>query len=173
MKYKINLLQDKEKPFLEKVVFFGLNYLRYIVVITQLIVIIVFFYRFQLDQEVIDLREEVDQKKEIIQVVLPLLNEAVRIDKKTDEIEKILKTQNKFKEMISYVFSLIPQSVRLTNVEVKNQSLDLVGNIDDPQQFQAFFKTLKNDNKFKSIELKSIKKTETGFIFNINLKSFL
>ncbi|GAB4219078.1 MAG: hypothetical protein Fur009_3410 [Candidatus Microgenomates bacterium] len=173
MNYKINLLQDKEKPFLEKVVFFGLNYLRYIIVITQLIVIIVFFYRFQLDQQVIDLREEVDQKKEIIQIVLPLLNETARIDKKTKEIEKILANQSKFKAMLSYIFSLIPESMKLTNVEVKGNGLDILGYVSDPAQFQSFFNILKKDQKFKNVELKSIKKTETGYIFQISLKNFL
>lgn len=83
MKYRINLLPQKETPLTEKIVYFALNYLRYIIVITQLVVIAVFFYRFQIDQKIIDLKESVDQKKEILQIVLPLLNQASNIDKKT------------------------------------------------------------------------------------------
>ncbi|MDO8741626.1 MAG: hypothetical protein Q7J11_00595, partial [Candidatus Roizmanbacteria bacterium] len=61
MKYKINLLEKKETSLLDKLTFFGLNYLRYIIVITQLVVIGVFFYRFQIDQSIIDLKEGVNQ----------------------------------------------------------------------------------------------------------------
>ncbi|GIW64963.1 MAG: hypothetical protein KatS3mg092_0896 [Patescibacteria group bacterium] len=173
MRYKINLLPEKEKKFLDKLTFFALNYLRYIIVITQLVVIGVFFYRFQLDQQVIDLREEVNQKKEIVQVILPLLNEAARIDTKTKEIEKILNNQNKFKSMFDYVMSIIPESVRLISLEVKNQSLTLNGNTTNSKQLQAFFNLLKKDKKFKHIELKNIKRTETGYDFIINLSDFL
>ena len=66
MKYKINLLLPKEKNWLDKVIYFGLNYLRYILVITQTVIIMVFFYRFKIDQEIVDLKDAVKQKQEII-----------------------------------------------------------------------------------------------------------
>ena len=71
MRYKINLLEKKDIGLLDKLTFFGLNYLRYIIVVTQLIVIGVFFYRFQIDQRIIDLKEAVEQKREIVKIVLP------------------------------------------------------------------------------------------------------
>ncbi|PJB87766.1 hypothetical protein CO083_05355, partial [Candidatus Roizmanbacteria bacterium CG_4_9_14_0_8_um_filter_34_12] len=64
MKYKINLLLPKEKNWLDKVIYFGLNYLRYILVITQTVIIMVFFYRFKIDQEIVDLKDAVKQKQE-------------------------------------------------------------------------------------------------------------
>ena len=100
MKYKINLLEKKDASLLEKMTSFGLNYLRYIIVITQLVVIGVFFYRFQIDQSIIDLREGVDQKKKIAQIVLPLLNEAVKVEKKTLIIEKNIVKQKNFITML-------------------------------------------------------------------------
>ena len=106
MKYKINLLPQKETTIAEKVMFFLLNYLRYIIVITQLVVIGVFFYRFQIDQKIIDLKESVMQKKEIVEIVLPLLNEASRIDQKSQEINKVIKKQQNFNEMLKYLLSI-------------------------------------------------------------------
>src|SRR3990167_863968 len=104
MRYKINLIEKKEVGLLDKLTFFGLNYLRYIIVITQLVVIGVFFYRFQIDQRIIDLKEAVEQKKEIVQIVLPLLNEAAKIDKKTSIIDEAILEQKKFSEMVDYFF---------------------------------------------------------------------
>jgi len=68
MRHRINLLEKKEQSLLDRLTFFGLNYLRYIIVITQLVVIGVFFYRFQIDQRIIDLKEGVEQKKEIVNI---------------------------------------------------------------------------------------------------------
>lgn len=173
MRYKINLLPEKEKSFEEKIIYFVFNYLRYILVITQLVVIIVFFYRFQIDQQVIDLRESVDQKKEIVKVVLPLLDETKRINKKTNEIINILKKQDSFKSSLDYIFSIIPQSIILTNVEIKNQSFKIVGNAKNSRELQLFFNRLKKEAKFRSIELKNIKKTETDYTFTIYLDKYL
>lgn len=173
MKYKINLLPEKEKSFGDKIFYFIFNYLRYIIVFTQLIVIIVFFYRFQIDQQVIDLRESVDQKREIIEVVLPLVKETSRIDKKTKEIINILKKQENFRLSINYLFSIIPESVILNSFEIKDQSFTITGESKDSRQLQAFFNFLKKEKKFKTIQLKNIKKTEKGYSFIIYLEKYI
>lgn len=174
MKYKINLLEKKESSILDKLVFFGLNYLRYIVVITQLVVIGVFFYRFQIDQSIIDLREGVDQKKEIIQVVSPLLSEAEKMDKKTSIIEDTINKQKNFDTMFNYFISVFPESITLTNMEIKGTgSIKIIGDAYDPKHLQAFYNFLKKDNKFKNVMFQNIKKGETGYNFTLVLDEYI
>jgi len=85
MKYQINLLPKKEKDFVDRGIYFALHYLRYVLVLTQIVVIAVFFYRFQIDQEIIDLKDELTQKQEIVAVSAPLLSEAQVVDVKTKQ----------------------------------------------------------------------------------------
>lgn len=169
MKYKINLIPKKETPVVEKLVYFALNYLRYIIVITQLVVIGVFFYRFQIDQRIIDLKEAVDQKKEIVQIVLPLLNEAARIDKKTTEIETIMSRQSSFQSMMTYFLSIFPESINLTSLEVKGEEMKVTGIAGNPAHLQAFFILMKEDKKFKDVTFQTIKKGDTGYDFVLTL----
>lgn len=172
MKYKINLMNKKEVSLLDKLTFFGLNYLRYIIVVTQLIVIGVFFYRFQIDQKIIDLKDGVEQKKEIVKIVLPLIDEAVRIDKKTTLIEETLLQQKKFSDMFEYFIASFPETVTLTNLEIKGESIKIVGDAFNAQHLQAFYILLKKENKFKTVNLQNIKKTETGYNFVLLLENF-
>lgn len=172
MKYKINLMPKKETSLVEEVFYFALNYFRYIIIITQLVVIGVFFYRFQIDQKIIDLKEAVDQKKEIVNIVLPLLNEASRIDKKTTEIEKIIDKQNSFSSMISYLLSVFPETVTLTNFESNNDSLKIAGIASNPKHLQSFYNLLKKEKKFNLIEFQNIKKSDTGYSFTIALNKY-
>jgi Tfp pilus assembly protein PilN len=172
MKYKINLLQKKKISLLDKSVFFGLNYLRYIIVITQLVVIGVFFYRFQIDQSIIDLKEAVNQKKEIVQIVLPLLNEAAKIDKKTQVIEKTIIEQKNYSAMINYFIASFPETITLTNMEVKDQTIKVTGDAFNPQHLQAFYLFLKKDNRFKEVTFQNIKRTENGYNFILFLNKF-
>jgi len=173
MRYKINLLEKKDVGFLDKLISFGLDYLRYIVVITQLVVIGVFFYRFQIDQSIIDLKESVEQKKEIVKTVLPLLNEAAKIDKKTTIITETLFEQEKFTKMLNYFVSSFPATIVLTNMEVKDQSIKVTGGAENAQHLQAFYSLLKKESKFKIISLQNIKKTETGYSFVLFLEKFV
>ena len=173
MRYKINLLEKKDIGLLDKLTFFSLNYLRYIIVVTQLVVIGVFFYRFQIDQKIIDLKEGVEQKKEIVKVVLPLLNEITKIDKKTLIINETLLKQKKFSEMVDYFIASFPETISLTNMEVKNESIKITGDAINAQHLQAFYTLLKKENRFKMISLQNIKKTETGYNFVLFLEKFI
>lgn len=172
MKYKINLMPRKETPLLERLVYFSLNYLRYIIVITQLVVIGVFFYRFQIDQRIIDLKDAVDQKKEIVQIVLPLLNEASRIDKKTTQIENIIKIQNDFQGMLKYLLSVFPQTASLDTLEISSTMIKLTGSATDPRHLQAFYALLKKDQRFTDVQFQNIKKSDNGYDFTMTLSNF-
>lgn len=157
---------------MDRMMYFGLNYLRYIIVLTQLVVIGVFFYRFQIDQKIIELREAVDQKKEIIEIVLPLLQQASKIDKKTKEIEKILHEQNRFNAITSYFLSSFPKSITLTNFEMKKDSITIIGNATDIKEMQSFYALLKKEGKFSEVNLKNFKRTDTGYYFVLDLNKW-
>ncbi|QQR63494.1 hypothetical protein IPH70_03205 [Candidatus Roizmanbacteria bacterium] len=88
MTYKINLLSKQEMSLIDKTLYFFLNYLRYILVFTQIIVIGVLFYRFRIDQNIIDLKDSLDQKKEIVQAVKPLLDEAEKVNNQSIAIKR-------------------------------------------------------------------------------------
>ncbi len=172
MRYKINLLEKKETSILDRLTFFGLNYLRYIIVITQLVVIGVFFYRFQIDQSIIDLKDGVEQKKEIVQIVLPLLNEAAKIDKKTSIIQETIIKQKSFNTMLDYFTASFPETITLINMEIKSGSIKVAGDANDPKHLQAFYLLLKKDSKFKEVIFQNIKKTKTGYNFILFLDKF-
>lgn len=173
MKYRINLLPTKEVPFTDKLMFFLMNYLRYIIVITQLVVIGVFFFRFQVDQKIIDLKESVEQKKEIVQIVLPLLQEAEHIDKKSKEVGNIIQKQKKFESMMEYILSVFPETVTLTDMILIEDSLRISGDATDARQLQAFLLLLKKEGKFNSVEFKNIRRTPTGYSFVMSLDNFV
>ncbi|MDO8609003.1 MAG: hypothetical protein Q7R95_00485 [bacterium] len=172
MRYNINLLLQKETPLVERLMYFSLNYLRYIIIITQLVVIGVFFYRFQIDQRIIDLKESVDQKKEIIQVVLPLLQEADMIDRRIGEIQKITKNQQTFSLMLTYFLSQFPQSVNLQSLEVTSDSIKASGIGIIAQDIQSFYVVLKKENKFGVVNLQNIKKEDNGYSFVLVASNF-
>jgi len=169
MKYKINLIAKKQEDFFERIVYFLLNYLRYILVITQIIVIGVFFYKFKVDQEIIDLKETVDQKKEIITISQPLIKEVKAVDFKMNTIETILKDQNKLVDLISYTISNFPQAIRLIKLDISQKELKMEGTTQDINILKSFYMQIKKDNKFKKIDLQNIKKEDFGFSFNMQI----
>ncbi len=164
-KYQINLIPKKKRDLADTIIYFFLHYLRYIIVLTQIVVIGVFFFRFQVDQEIIDLKESIDQKIEIMKVTKPLITEATSIDNKIGEIKNILDGQNVFLKNISYVFSVIPQDIVLTRVEVEKNSIKLGGNSNTIAAIQRLNEKLKKDKMYKSISISELAKAQLGFTF--------
>ena len=173
MRYQINLLQEKEKDISGKMVYFALHYLRYILVLTQIVVIAVFFYRFKIDQEVIDLRDELKQKEEIVQVSDPLLKEAQRVDLKSREIKDVLIRQEASQQMLTYFLSVFPNNMRVTRIDMSEKGFEFIGITSEPQIIKIFLDKLNADKAFKTIELGSIRREDNSFHCPFKLYGFI
>lgn len=168
-KYQINLIQEKSQDFVDKVVYFFLHYLRYIIVITQIVVIGVFFFRFQVDQEIIDLKESIEQKQEILRITQPLVVEATALNNRIEQIEEILKKQERFSFLKRYIFSVIPNSIVLGKLEINEKEIILSGLSANIASIQALSARLKIDRRFRKVEIERMAKTDEGFEFVMTL----
>lgn len=172
MKYKINLIQEKEKDLTGKIIYFALHYLRYILVVTQIVVIAVFFYRFKIDQEIIDLRDELQQKEEIVAVSDPLLMEAQAVDLKTREVKEIVGRQNLFSRMFAYFLTVFPSAMKVSRLEISEGGMNFDGITNDPLVVKLLLEKLKSDKAFNKVELGSIRKVENSFYCPFKLSGF-
>lgn len=173
MKYDINLLSKKQEAFFDRAVHFALYYLRYILVITQLVVILVLFYRFKIDNDILELRDQIAQKREIIRVTTPLLEEVTRLDVQVsgtlDSTSKQAQMQNAF----TYLLSVFPSDVTLSKFSVQNGQYSLVGSAPDAQVIQLFYGKLRQDKRFGVVTLENlIKSSEAGISFSLILDKF-
>lgn len=166
-KYQINLIQQKKKDFADTIIYFFLHYLRYIIVLTQIVVIGVFFFRFQVDQEIIDLKESIDQKQEIVQVTKPLIAEARAIDAKIKVVKKILKSQETFLKNMNYVFATIPQGIVLNKFEINEGAITFTGTTNNIPLIKAFSETLKKSGTFKMVTMTDLIKGAGGYSFSV------
>lgn len=173
MTYKINLLSKKDVSLIDKTLYFFLNYLRYILVFTQIIVIGVLFFRFRIDQNIIDLKDSLDQKKEIVEAVTPLLDEAERVNNQSVAIRKVAAKQDLQLSALNYILSVFPESVVLTTLNINDVTYTLKGTSTDPRQLQLFYARLQTDKRFKTISLSNIRRVNEGYVFDLVLDTFV
>jgi transcriptional regulator of heat shock response len=125
--HKINLLPKKAATWDEKIIYFGLHYLRYIIVLTQIVVLTVFFYRFKVDQDIVELRESVTEKRQIISVAKELLNQASFVSEKSKYVRGLLDEQKSTDQLIDRAFAYIPKQVVITSVVINTKKVTLQG----------------------------------------------
>ncbi len=172
MKYKINLLPEKERDFIDKSIYFVLHYLRYVLVITQIVVISVFFYRFKIDQEIIDLKDELQQKQEIVAVSDPLLKEAEIVDLKTKQIRQVLVDQAQFAESFSYFLDTFPLHLTIKRLDIRGGVFKFESTTTDPETIRIYLTKLRQDKRFKTIVLGGIRRTGADFSVPFTLSDF-
>ncbi|OGK19737.1 hypothetical protein A3D80_03245 [Candidatus Roizmanbacteria bacterium RIFCSPHIGHO2_02_FULL_40_13b] len=168
-KHGINLLGEKERGVTEKILYFALHYLRYIIVITQIVVIIVFFFRFSIDQQIVDLKEKVTQKQEIIKITKPIVIEAQAVSLKTDSIKKELSKENEVNSLINDVLSKIPDGVILFDFGINENGITLKAHATSIAVIQYLNTTLSKDKRFSKVKIDTVIKDTNGFIFSIAL----
>ncbi len=169
MKYHVNLLSVKKASTLDRVIYFALNYLRYILVITQIIVIGVFLYKLKVDQEIIDYQESVDQKKEIVTISQPLVKEAKIVSFKISEATKVVLDQDSFLAHLQYVNKTFPKDLLLTRLNYSDKQIKLLGHTENIDIIRIYLNRLRKDKKFSSVELTTLQKSPLGIEFTYQL----
>ncbi len=174
MKYTINLLLPKKKGIVDSVMYFAFNYLRYILVFTQLIVIGVFFYRIKVDQDIVELREELTHKYEIFETAQPTVDFFKDISSKTDNINRILSKQETFDSMISYLFDdRFPRAFDIEQMSVESESISFNGTAPALTDIKIFYERMQQEERFKKVSLNNIKRQEGGYSYVFHLEEFV
>jgi Tfp pilus assembly protein PilN len=135
-------------------------------------VIAVLFFRFTIDQNIIDLKDTIFQQEEILKTVKPIIDESEIVDFKIKNIKELMKNQDRFKNQIEYILSIFPSSAYLTRFSVSDNEIVMNGDILDPNHLQAFFNRLKKEKKFAEVNLGTITKSEKGFTFALTLNNY-
>lgn len=172
MKYYINLFPEKEKDAVDKIMYFAFHYLRYILVITQFVVICVFFFRFKVDQEIVDLKDGLQQKRQIIESTKSLLNEVAFLETKTKSIGGLMSKQENFNGMYNYFIMNLPQDLVVNSINFTPSGINCEGYSVNPATIQQFKEQLINEQRFKTVNLESVRKSATGFAFTLKLEEF-
>ncbi len=172
MKYLINLFPTPEKNTTDKIIYFAFHYLRYILVITQFVAICVFFFRFKVDQDIVDLQEKADQKQSIIVATEDLLSRVQEVDAKMKQVTILLDKQESFQSEYNYISNKLPQEIRLSDFQLSDHGVVLQGVSESIVPVKALYEDLQSEKRFKQIELSNIEKSEGGFVFDMNLSGF-
>jgi len=159
----INLLPEDKQPlgsFLSWVLTSG----RYIVIGTEIIVLIAFLSRFKLDRDLTDLHQSIAQKQAIV-LAAQDLEKQVRILQNHLLIIKKFENQRDFPPKLLATFEqLIPIDVSLTELSSQEAELTLKATAGSNQGFSAFINNLSSSPSFKDISLDNVGKNETGAI---------
>jgi len=166
--------EDWEKGILGKILKWALKGGRYIVIFTELIVILAFLSRFKLDRDLTDLGEEIKQKQAIVQASSQFEKEFRFLNKRLQTIDNLKKDQLEVGVVLEEIAKLIPVGVYLSDFSISKMEVSLNAISLSEGELAAFLRNLKNSPRFKNLSLSQINiDPEKGIGISFQIKGSL
>lgn len=152
----INLVKNKQIPLFDKFMDWTLTIGRLIVIVTEVVAVIVFIYRFSLDEKIVNLHSAIKQQQNIISV---LKNDESKHRNLQDRIALASTFSTKATSSdrnITGIISLIPNQVRISNFILNEDQVKLSVDIASISSLENLVNSLKGYSGIKSISIDSI-----------------
>lgn len=174
----INLLtrQDFDRSSFGRILRWSLTYGRYIIVSTEIIVLMAFILRFSLDRKITDLNEEIDQKSEIVKANLGFEQRFRNLQKRVDQISTLFTNQDKLIQVLSHLEQITPIGIRYTSFTFSTNAIDIAGTANTSSSLSLFIVNLKSSPRLTNIDITGLTKkgagsTEITFKVNAQIKN--
>jgi hypothetical protein len=152
----INLVKNKQVPILDKFLNWVLTVGRLIVIITEIVAVSAFIYRFSLDERLSDIHSAIKQKQNIVSV---LKNDEAKYRNLQERIAvaaSFLTKNGTPNKTVSDIVGLIPSSIKISNLVINKKQVSLTITVSSISTLSNFVDSLKNYSDMKSISIDSI-----------------
>ncbi len=152
----INLVTDKKTPFSDKFMDWALTIGRLIVIITEIVAVIVFVYRFSLDDKIVNLHSAIKQQQNIVSV---MKNDEDKYRNLQDRLTLASTFSTKAinsEQNIIGIMSLMQNQVKLNNFVLNQGQIKFKADITSVSDLDNLVNSLKNYRNIKSISIDSM-----------------
>ncbi len=167
---RINLLgqQDLEHTPWGRIVSWATTYGRYIMITTEIMVLLAFISRFSLDRKNTDLTEEVTQKQAILEANTSFETSIRSLQANLDTTKKLMINQSRPVDLINMMATLLPPDVYLTSLTINNGKLTISASAGTTTGFAQFLSNLQATKQLQNVSLSDInRQATTGIVFEI------
>lgn len=157
---RINLLgnQDLEHTPWGRLVSWATTYGRYIMITTEIVVLLAFISRFSLDRKNTDLTEELTQKQAIIQANLEFEREIKSLQARLATTRKLMSDQHTLPQLINIIETLLPADVYLESFELNGSKLVVSGVAGTTGGFAQLMSNVQATKNFQNVMFGDIRR---------------
>jgi Tfp pilus assembly protein PilN len=170
----VNLLEHSslEESPIGRIVTWATTYGRYIMITTEIIVLLAFISRFSLDRKRADLDEAIESKKAIIEANAGFEKQFRQIQAELARAKSLLAVQKLPLDQLTLVKSLLPSDVYLESFEYTPDKIMIRGRAGSNHGFTVLMNNLQGVRQFHQIDIGEIKKTPTlGITFQATIST--
>ncbi len=164
----INLLgqEDLGHTPVGRIVSWAVTYGRYIMIGTEIAVLLAFISRFSLDRKLTDLKEEIAQKQAILEANRELEQDIRDLQSQLAKIKTLVQAQPRTTDLLTFVHSSLPPDVYLESLEIGKDKMTVAAIAGTTEGFSQFMANVAGDKRIVKIDMGDVKKNPlTGIHF--------
>src|SRR3972149_5141698 len=143
---------------------------RYVVIITEMIVVVAFLSRFKLDTDLNRLNSAIADKKVVLDSLAGKETEFKIVQKKVSWVNQILNRKTAAGDVLQAIVEKTPEGVRFSGIKFDNQTVHITPRSVDEKIMGLFLGRLNNDDTWKEVELTNVTEDNTdGLTFTVNI----
>ena len=143
---------------------------RYIIILTELVVIAAFLSRFKLDQDLASLNAEIEQQVAILDAYSSVEDEFLGVQAKLMNVKNILSRQLNSQSIVNNLVANIPLPVKASVITVSSDQTAVSATAIQDSEVTEFLKNLKNDPNWKTVAITDLSSEEgRGIQFSLKV----
>lgn len=144
---------------------------RYIIILTELVVILAFLSRFKLDKDHSELAERIAGKKNVLEALAASEREFIRTRSRLEATGEMMKLQPAFSEVVGEVETTVPGGVKFSSLSILGKTMVVTGTANSEADLGIFLRENSQKNRWKTVELENVAANrETGIKFAMRVR---
>lgn len=165
----INLVKGQDKGFFDKFINWALTVGRLVVILTELVALLAFLYRFSLDRRLIDLHDQISQKQSIVKILKQKEDTYRNIQGRLALAATLTKTGQEKTQIFSDILSLAPPDFIFNNIVLSQDAVRIDASAKSVSSLASFIRDIKNYKQTSSVSLDKIENKTAGTAIAVSI----
>lgn len=156
----INLIGEEEMGHtpVGRIISWAVTYGRYIMIGTEVVVLLAFISRFSLDRKLTDLNDEISQKQAIIEANVGFEQDFRSVQNQIINIRRLVDAPTHMIEALNTLQSLLPVDVYLDSLDIQPNKLTANAIAGTSGGFSTLISNLQSTRVFKNVDIGDIRR---------------
>lgn len=167
----INLIKKEKKPFLDTFLHWALTIGRLVVMLTEIIALSTFLYRFSLDRQLIDLHDKIKQKQTIVDLLKDNEYKYRNLQNRIALASELDNTGIKPSSIFIDILNLAPVGFNINTITVSENGLRIDANSQSLPTLTLFINNLYSYPKTDIVNLDKIENRISNATLGVNISA--
>lgn len=164
----INLVRGRKPHFLDQFINWALSIGRALVILTEVIALCAFGYRFFLDRQIIDLHDKIVQEQNIVNFLKKNETTYRNLQDRISLAKTIMQTQDQTLKTFKDITGLFPLSFTIKNLTFTSENMRVDASVQNLADIAPVVQNIKNYPTVTSVSLDRIENRTSNATINIS-----